>query len=460
MTRGLVRTVHVSRAGETSAPAIPPVVLLWPDGSPCWEANLYLCRLASGRPSERSVRTYASELSPVVIFLSQDRRSWFDLDDDAMKALALALKTEQRDGVRRRAPQHVNRILHRTLDVLACLQDLFVCDPPLIGALGANVTIDTRGEPGRWGRRRRWVDHEAFLPPGVLRRVLPLSRPVLRALLEACDVAFARRPVRERTRSVIKLVADSGCRREEATWVTTRDIDNALRDPRGLLLLKTVKSPLGSRKVPIPKATLLALAAYIRGPRALLIDGLLRRGTIAQDPGWLFLNHHGRRLTPISISHSLRTLRRAAGISERATIHMLRHRWITLQLVHRIAAYPDRPFTAEIAITVLTQLASLSGHRSIESLWTYVDLAFDEAGVWALGAAQAERRSNLSALERELEAIAKEIRATSPRRGITDELIERFEAVLLTLRSVDSTPAALPCEQVSAHSVGRRARRP
>lgn len=72
-------------------------------------------------------------------------------------------------------------------------------------------------------------------------------------------------------------------------------------------------------------------------------------------------------------------LRAEAGLTERISAHMLRHRYITLQVMARLRSLSRRgSIGVEALTTVLSKIASLSGHSSLDSMWRYVDWAYEE----------------------------------------------------------------------------------
>jgi len=94
---------------------------------------------------------------------------------------------------------------------------------------------------------------------------------------------------------------------------------------------------------------------------------------------WLFCSRSGEQLKPSSITQLFGLLRTVGSIDEPATPHMLRHRWITLQLIAKIREIElGTSVSAELLSTLLSRLASLTGHKEIDSLWTYVDWSFEE----------------------------------------------------------------------------------
>jgi hypothetical protein len=84
----------------------------------------------------------------------------------------------------------------------------------------------------------------------------------------------------------------------------------------------------------------------------------------------------------------------------------------------------------DIATTILTKVASMTGHKQIESLWTYIDLAFEEMGIWDTAESVINMRMNAEAAHREL----CEIRSRhSDGDGLTKGELKRVDLLLHNL---------------------------
>nr|WP_232917813.1 site-specific integrase [Pseudomonas viridiflava] len=197
-------------------------------------------------------------------------------------------------------------------------------------------------------------------------------------LVAACKEIGTSTFKRTRDRCLVTLMADTGIRREELTWIQCIEVKEAIKNG-GRLKIRTSKrkgNPL--REIPVPLATLELIDQFIDIQRALHMRRLKRRASGFADLGWVFCGYSGRKLAPVSLSQIFNDLRVQAGIKGRATPHMLRHRYITLQVMIRLQAVQHSNIGLEMITTILSQVASLTGHSNVESLWTYVDWAFEE----------------------------------------------------------------------------------
>lgn len=425
--------------GSKSRWAAPGLrMLFWPSGRVCWEANAYLVWLRRQGRETSTVNTYASEVSLFLRFLAKSHVLILEVTDDILIDFADWLQKRGKSSGR-----HTNRVLLRAIDMLDWLQRLMV-GKQLVGQVGQGVQVGvTITYVKREGFLRRSVRHPAMVPSESRRVVHPASIDVLNALLTACDESAQSSFCVSRNRAMVVLLADSGIRREEIVWVRCADIAKALKEGGGLEIRTSKRKGNPKRVVPVPEETLRHLSSYLEVHRALQIRRLRRRDPIFKDQGWAFCTRTGGQLAPQSVTQLFGDLRGLAGISERATAHMLRHRYITLQVVQRLKQLrSSRSIGVEAMSTILSRVSSLSGHTKLSSLWTYVDWAYDE-----MAAESASPQQIKEALGIVHEMIAKFEVDGDP------ELLQSLKKVEAVLKNTDVSMAAV--QSVTAHSLRR-----
>lgn len=364
---------RVANSQRWSAPGMRAVY--WPDGLICWQVNCYLVYCRRSGKAVSTVNTYASELSIFVRFLYESHLKVDDVCDDAMVAFSdWLLLRKSASG------NHINRLLLRVISFLEWCQAVFV-GKQLVGPLGqgAQVTITLRSQKSRRGMVRARVQHHSMVPASVPRTVRPVSTTVLSALVDACEWAAKTNFRRSRDRCILVLMADTGVRREELTWIRSEDVFDAVSNGGRLAVRTSKRKGNPYREIPVSIDTLSVIVEYIEVSREIQIRKLKRKHRDFQDQGWAFCSRIGSRLAPSSISQLFSDLRSEAGITERVSAHMLRHRYITLQVMARLRSLNHGgAIGVEALTTVLSKVASLSGHSSLESMWRYVDWAYDE----------------------------------------------------------------------------------
>lgn len=372
-------------AGSLPSPRIP--VLFWSHGHSVWQVNAYLLYLRKQGRAVSTVRTYGAELWLLVLYLDGLNLRFDSIHDEDLFAFGAWLRGRNAAGRSQSActQRHANRVIGRCISFFLWLQTRVPCARPLVGGEGTDCNIAVRQRSGtRRGHKYVHFHHPAMGPPEVRKKVKPISRGSIEAIMEASSNRSKRPFTRARNQALLSLLADSGVRREEITWIKVADIQKAVVDG-GMLPVRTSKrdgNPI--RVVPVPLVTVEVVETFLEMERAIQIRAAVRQKKIRSDPGWAFCTSLGKRLAPTTISQLFGDLRKAAGLSGRAHAHMLRHRWITLQVVRRLQALQQEGrIGLEVSTTMLSRVASISGHSSLDSLWVYVDWAFEELGVWA-----------------------------------------------------------------------------
>lgn len=357
--------------GQWPAPRLR--LLFWPSGRVCWQVNLYLIALRKRGLATTTVNTYASELSRLLRFIELYELELEGLCDDHLVAFSQWLQSSGKKA----SANHSNRLILRTIEFLSWLQHRLPV-PTLVGGDGDGAQITVSIRSGRRHRKSVRYCHPALVPPNVRRVVRPMTVAVLERLMNASMLSARSEFVTSRNLTMLKLLSDSGIRREELVWIRISDVAHALNNDGRLRIRTSKRSGNPIREVPVPIETLKSVNTFVEVHRRLQVRRLGKRA-LFQDEGWLFCTRTGNRMAAASVSQLFSDFRKLAGIEGRASAHMLRHRWITLQLVHRLRAVTsDQPFGVEVLTTLLTRLASVTGHSGIDSLWTYVDWAFDE----------------------------------------------------------------------------------
>ncbi|HEH9487715.1 site-specific integrase [Pseudomonas aeruginosa] len=274
---------------------------------------------------------------------------------------------------------HINRILLRVISFLEWYQT-FLVGKRLVGSLGqgAQVTISLRSLKSKQGVVRVRIQHHAMVPASVPRTVRPISSNTVSALLDSCEWTAKTNFRRSRDRCMLVLLADTGIRREELTWIRVSDIVGASAD-RKLPVRTSKRKGNPYRLIPISDETFRMLLEYVDVTRSIQVRRLNRRKIGFKDQGWLFCTREGFKMAPSTVSQLFSDLRAEAGLTDRISAHMLRHRYITLQVMARLRSLSSRgSIGVEALTTVLSKVASLSGHSSLDSMWRYVDWAYEE----------------------------------------------------------------------------------
>ncbi len=181
-----------------------------------------------------------------------------------------------------------------------------------------------------------------YLPPS-------LSIDQVDSLLAVPDES-SERGVRDR--ALYELLYASGLRVSELVQLNIEDISLSER------LVKVRGKGKKERLVPFGEQARAALTAYmaVRGK-------LLRRQRTSVDPGALFLNLRGGRLTARSVERNLQAYVRSGNLSLEAHPHLLRHSFAT----HLLSAGAD-----------LRSIQELLGHANLSTTQKYTHVSVEE----------------------------------------------------------------------------------
>ena len=87
---------------------------------------------------------------------------------------------------------------------------------------------------------------------------------------------------------------------------------------------------------------------------------------------------------------------------------MFRHRFITIQVAHRLKEYIGQHLPMDVAHSILVKVAELTGHKDPMSLWKYIDLAWDELRVWDVAERVLRFRARAEGSLRQIETLMRD----------------------------------------------------
>jgi hypothetical protein len=202
----------------------------------------------------------------------------------------------------------------------------------------------------------------------------------------------------------------------------------SVRDHENILIGKALKIPTKKRrKVKAPKRSFpirldaaTAVSRYLTS-RTTYCHALMSAGKEPAPSDAFFLTEEGKPLKKTSLEKDFERLAGLAGFKDvQACLSMFRHRFITLEVTAHLKEFIDKSGKSRQMMTdvdyqsILKRVATKTGHGSIQSLWHYIDLAWEELGVWgstdkALARLHAGEKlfEDLLVLQFDLEALGK-----------------------------------------------------
>lgn len=424
--------------------------MYWPDGRWCFEANFFMGYLARQGLSRRyrggTLLTYAAHITPLLRFCFANRIELPSLTDSHFRLFMRGIIGERRTSNKTtpaRSERTSIQVGRTCLRFLSFLSDLYGSN--IVGPTGQvkgelRTTTVFMGSTGR-SRHINFWHHSSFPTPSPARKRLPVSADVISSLRTAVACNSSSVYQKKRRYIMLKLLEITGGRRSEVAALTVNSVLTALASAPPMLEIITVKGRGGQTKtrlVPISRHDLVLLKEFIDKNRAIVIRKTCGKHS---DQGFLLVSETtGHALQPNTITQEVSYLARVAGIEDRVSPHMFRHRFITKLFVALIEQHRFENSDAFRRALVSTEdfkrkVLEWTGHRNILSLEPYLHLAFHEiAGVDTTERLVLARvamdsfASNLEVVEAELE------QGEDPKRAAT-----RIRNLLSALRSDIST---------------------
>lgn len=369
-------------------------MLHWPNGSWCYEANIYMLeKYKKGRSRKfngGSLFTYATQLSHLIRYCYYNNVGFSHISDTHFKAFINFLRGERNNSnlqQKKRTDDTVISIGRRALDFLEVVSNIHGVDN-LIGPSG-QIKAEKRefrffSENSKSVHSRNYWHHYSFPTPSGNKKRDPITSTAIQSLKQTVLSASGSSFIRKRRYVLLRLLEITGGRRTEVCYITTKSVFDALSMEQPALTLITLKQggqALPSRTIFISRHDAEYLKEYIEKNRSVIIQKTLGR---QNDHGFLLISETtGKQLKPNTITQELQALRAASGLQTKAHPHMFRHRFITKQFIALIQQNefrsPDDFRRRLIDVEGFKRkIMELTGHKSIRSLDRYIDCAFDE----------------------------------------------------------------------------------
>ncbi len=399
-------------------PAFP--FMYWPSGKPCEPINMYLLDIAHEVTGD-SLRSYAAELSHLVRYCGEKSVSVDSLTDADIHALSGRLqeeKSRRHPLERARNDNTVRAILSRVIRFLLWYQKniMLLLRTPLIGeqSVSPQITVKRiKNDKGRTKNRQieYYYTHSAMPTSESREPKRPIALPVIediqrcinrQSLLEDRSARLVQRyrnaPVllaaqleymRARRHFMLWMMMHTGLRPSELVEMSVKEHDN-------ILAKRTLKIPTKKRrKIIAPKRSfplLLNAATVVHRyliARTTYCETLKGAGGEPNPGDAFFLTLDGEPIKKSSLEKDFERLADEAGYKDvQACLSMFRHRFITYEVTAHLKEFIDKSGKSRQMMTdidyesILKRVAVKTGHGSIQSLWHYIDLAWEELGVW------------------------------------------------------------------------------
>lgn len=399
-------------------PAFP--FMYWPRGKPCEPVNMYLLDIAH-KVTGDSLRSYATELSHLVRYCGKKPVSIESLTDADIHAWSKQLQEEKsrRNPLERaRNDNTVRAILSRAIQFLLWYQKdiMLLLRTPLIGEQSVSPQITVKRikndkTKARNGRIEYYYTHSAMPTSESREPKRPIALPVIediqrcinrQSLLEERSTRFVQRYrndtallaaqleyMRARRHFMVWMMMHTGLRPSELVEMSVREHDKILATRTLKIPTKKrrkIKAPMRSFPILLNAATVVHRYLIARTTYCETLQG----GGGEPNPGdSFFLTLDGKPIKKSSLEKDFERLAEDAGYKDvQACLSMFRHRFITYEVTVHLKEFIENAGKSRQMMTdidyesILKRVSAKTGHGSVQSLWHYIDLAWEELGVW------------------------------------------------------------------------------
>ncbi|MEZ9002204.1 tyrosine-type recombinase/integrase [Vibrio splendidus] len=372
--------------------------ITYPNGFPCYEANLYIRMLVKkgvstfGRKGG-TLHSYASQISILLDYTYKNNIELSQLTDAYFTNFINGLSAERRrdEVTPKRKANTVISIGKRCIAFLQLIQDtnhlkFFIGTTPenniIISLVSNRRKINGYSSTGNEPPYK----HTSFPNSSPTSIKTPIST-------EANDKLFnylksnTNIDVRERDLALFHVLDQSGARRAEIINLRVSDVKAALRSkdkyPRlRFITLKQRDAEKSERYVPVSRVFLSELSNYIRLYRRPIIHRLLGQAR-ENDHGYLFISTtSGNPLSEDTLTTYFTIWRDILCIKEELHAHLFRHTYITNKLIEIIESRGDVKTPEDFQRLIINtewfkrELQEWTGHKYLSSMEDYIKLAF------------------------------------------------------------------------------------
>ena len=350
---------------------------------PCYEANAYIHSLIVRNLKSDTIRGYAYDIIHLIHFIEkQPMLSRFtQLTDATFTLFVQSLQAERTPlGESTRQNNTIIKIVDTCLDFLQFVQDFHDVSSFIGKDKGSSIQILEKPYKRKQEGYKGYIEgikvtHAAVPTKDEIKKRHPVSEADALRVWEHIKTQESK-DKRKRDMALYTAMEQLGARVSELHLIKLTDYEEARRT--GMLTLTTLKrkDDINTRKIPVPHLLLSVIANYIKVRKK-----VMRKKKVQHD--YLFISlKTGQPFSADSWTTYMNSWKKELGIEGELHPHLWRHAFITYKLKELILTTKEvndkDDFRKHLlhTETFKMQLQQWTGHKMLNSLDTYIDLAF------------------------------------------------------------------------------------
>lgn len=461
----VLRTTHSFTIHKQKINNFP--FIRWPNGKPCDAVNAFFLDKADGATGD-SLKTYATKLTHLVRFCSNEKLSFEEINDAYFFKLTKYLMDERsfnNPTERHRDNNTVKKILSQIIEFLFWYQKSYLLpgEQRIIGERNESPRIIVRKKRNvkSGNNNYHYYIHRCMPTSESVDPKRPISLPIIENIEKKIDElsefdyyneASLRRHsgnkekfksqleyIRARRHFMIWLMKRTGLRPAEMVSMLYDENKDVLRTKTLIIpTKKRRKINTVNRGFSITLKDALIIYRYFIA-RTKYINTIKMSNSQYQPPNTIFLSVDGGSIKKASIEKDFERIINSCGYKDiKVCFSMFRHRFITYEVIIHLKEFMGSTGKTRQLMTdgdyrlILKRVASKTGHGSEESLWHYIDIAWGELNVWGNVEIAITRLHAVDRLFNELLELKKDLNAerTTESYEIVDMVLSRLSNII------------------------------